>query len=181
MIWPFLTVLACQPQIRHGLVQPPHSPVPPSYVAMQEVTAPAVYAPAVRVVASQRTASLKPQFGWPLQGVISSLYGPRGTRHHAGLDVAATRGERVMAAARGVVTIAGARGTYGNLVELEHTGGWTSRYAHLDSIAVQAGQHVARGAELGAVGSTGRATGPHLHFELRHSERTIDPLEVLQW
>lgn len=99
-----------------------------------------------------------------------------GGRFHAGLDLAAPTGTPVRAAATAVVTAVRADATgYGRHAVLDHGGGLTSLYGHLDSIAVRAGDLVLAGQPIGAVGSTGNSTGPHLHFELRRAGGAIDP------
>lgn len=100
-------------------------------------------------------------------------------RLHEGLDMSAPTGTPVYAAYDGTVAVAGERGGYGNAVYLDH--GWGStRYAHLDSIAVYPGTRVLRGQEIGRLGATGLAGSPHLHFEVRHADGTvIDPLSCL--
>lgn len=118
----------------------------------------------------------------PTQGQMSSYFGWRadpfgeGYRFHEGLDYAAGAGTRVVASRGGVVTYAGAAGAYGNLVTVDHGNGIETRYAHLSAIAVRAGQRVDTGQTLGRVGSTGRSTGPHLHFEIRVNGKAVDPL-----
>lgn len=99
---------------------------------------------------------------------------------HTGIDYAAARGTPVHATADGVVSGAGERGGYGNLVEIQHPNGYTTRYAHLSRIApaVQAGVPVKQGDLIGYVGMTGLATGPHLHYEVRRSGRPVDPARL---
>jgi len=121
---------------------------------------------------------------WPLQGRISSAYGWRsisvaGNQFHGGIDVAAPTGTPVAAARGGVVVRAGWIGAYGFLVAVDHGDGWETRYAHLSRIDVAPGQRVAQGSVVGLVGSTGASTGPHLHFEIRHQGRALDPLTYL--
>jgi murein DD-endopeptidase MepM/ murein hydrolase activator NlpD len=122
----------------------------------------------------------------PTAGRYSSSFGTRVDpldhthRAHNGLDIAAREGTPVVAAAGGVVERAGAAGTYGNLVVLRHTDGSETRYAHLSAINVQKGDTVAAGTPIGAVGTTGRSTGPHLHFEVRRDGRPVDPWPLLQ-
>lgn len=101
----------------------------------------------------------------------------RKTLHfHAGIDFAAPHGTPVRSVADGRVAFAGKRNGYGNVVYIEHGNGHrTTVYAHLSRIDVREGQHVARGETIGAVGSSGVATGPHLHFEVREGGRPIDP------
>ncbi len=174
-----LILLACQAQVRHAT--PMALPISTPRSSLVEVTTPyeqAVYA-AVHDIPTYQVGAARQQYVWPIAGTLTSAFGLRGARHHAGIDVAASTGEPVLAAATGVVLRAQLAGAYGNLVELEHSSGWTSRYAHLHRIAVRVGEIVRRGAQLGEVGATGRATGPHLHFELRNTDSAIDPLEVL--
>ncbi|MDZ7801646.1 MAG: LysM peptidoglycan-binding domain-containing M23 family metallopeptidase [Trueperaceae bacterium] len=125
-------------------------------------------------------------FAWPLAGSprITSRFGWRnlsvlGNRYHQGLDLAAAPGTPVLAARAGEVVRAGWAGAYGYAVYVRHTDGFETRYAHLQRLGVRVGQRVARGAELGRVGSTGASTGPHLHFETRLGASAVDPLEVL--
>lgn len=124
---------------------------------------------------------------WPLasvrRGHVRSPYGYRGWggagRYHYGLDLQGRRGEPVHSAGNGVVAYAGSAGAYGRSVRIEHGGGLSSFYAHLDRILVRPGQRVRRGEVLGRVGSSGNATGPHLHLELRWRGRWVNPLAVL--
>jgi murein DD-endopeptidase MepM/ murein hydrolase activator NlpD len=99
---------------------------------------------------------------------------------HTGVDYAATRGTPVYATADGVISGAGDRGGYGNLVEIQHPNGYTTRYAHLSRIApgVHGGVPVKQGELVGYVGMTGRATGPHLHYEVRRNGRAMDPARL---
>jgi murein DD-endopeptidase MepM/ murein hydrolase activator NlpD len=118
---------------------------------------------------------------WPAAGPVTSGFGWRthpisGTRRfHAGIDIGAPAGAPVRAAGAGVVAAAGWRGGYGLTVEVDHGEGVTTLYAHLSSIAVRPGEPVATGQQLGAVGSTGASTGPHLHFEVRVQDSPVDP------
>ena len=98
-------------------------------------------------------------------------------RHaHAGVDLAARIGTAILASSAGRVRHAGWRGGYGLLVEVEHAGGLTTRYAHLSRIAVVPGQAIAKGTLIGLVGSTGQSTGPHLHYEVRLRGEAVNPL-----
>jgi hypothetical protein len=97
-------------------------------------------------------------------------------RMHTGVDLRAAEGVPIRAAAPGVVREAGPRGGYGNAVEIDHGDGTSTLYAHASSLVVKPGQHVEGGETLGLVGHTGQATGPHLHFELRHHGHPVDPL-----
>lgn len=96
-------------------------------------------------------------------------------RMHHGQDLAAAEGTPVRAAADGTVRFAGARGSYGNMVIVEHADGTETRYAHCRDLGVKAGDTVAAGQSIASVGSTGRSTGAHLHFEVRQDGRAIDP------
>lgn len=123
---------------------------------------------------------------WAHQGKINNEYGfrrnPFGGRtyeFHAGLDIDGERGDAVVAPANGVVTKAGWQGGYGNLVEIDHQNGLTTRYGHLSRVEVQVGETIGRGQMLGQVGSTGRSTGPHLHYELRLNDKAINPRRFL--
>jgi murein DD-endopeptidase MepM/ murein hydrolase activator NlpD len=95
---------------------------------------------------------------------------------HTGIDIKAAHGESVGASMDGVVTYAGVRGAYGNLVVVDHGDGVSTWYAHLSAVAVSAGQAVTAGQLLGFVGSTGRSTGPHLHFEARANGYPFNPM-----
>ncbi len=121
----------------------------------------------------------------PLTGRISSEFGSRfhpidkKTKFHTGVDIAVPRGTSVGSAADGVVTFAGRKGGYGNVVIVEHADGRTTFYAHCDKLLVEKGQTVSVGQEIAKSGSTGKSTGPHLHFEVRENGKPIDPLEFL--
>ncbi|MBI5521250.1 MAG: peptidoglycan DD-metalloendopeptidase family protein [Desulfarculus sp.] len=126
------------------------------------------------------------EYQMPVQGVVSSTFGEREhpitgeERAHNGLDLAAPAGTPVSAAKAGVVSFAGAAGDYGNLVIVDHPGGGSTYYAHLQSTGVKAGQALKQGQDLGKVGSTGLATGPHLHFEVRDGlGQAVDPQPLL--
>ena len=118
----------------------------------------------------------------PVKGVLTSRFGPRNhpilktVRLHAGVDWAAPTGTPVVAAFDGVVSYAGPGGGYGNLLKITHTGGIETRYAHLHKFVASQGQRVQAGETVGLVGTTGRSTGPHLHFELRRAGKPVDPL-----
>ncbi|GIX07277.1 MAG: hypothetical protein KatS3mg115_1680 [Candidatus Poribacteria bacterium] len=122
----------------------------------------------------------------PVSGRVSSPFGMRthpisGRRTmHQGIDFASGAGARVVAARSGRVIYAGRLGGYGNLVVIDHGGGVTTRYAHLQRIVVRRGQRVRQGATLGYTGSTGYSTGPHLHFEIRINDRAVDPARYLR-
>jgi peptidoglycan hydrolase-like protein with peptidoglycan-binding domain len=118
----------------------------------------------------------------PVPGPIGDRFGARreGGRTHTGIDFPAQAGTRVGAAGVGVTEFAGRnRGGYGNLVVVRHRLGYTTWYAHLSVITTWVGESVSGGDRLGYVGSTGRSTGPHLHFELRRNAVPIDPIPYL--
>ena len=121
----------------------------------------------------------------PVEGRISSGFGmrrhPVHGRHadHKGIDIAATRGTPIGAAADGTVIFSGRQGAYGNTGVIQHAGGRTTRYAHADRLMVEKGDTVNAGQTIGTVGSTGRSTGPHLHFEVMEGDRRTNPLRAL--
>ena len=115
---------------------------------------------------------------WPCAGPITSGYGMRWGRLHAGIDIGAGYGTPIHAAASGNVIFAGWMGGYGNFVIIDHGGGMATAYAHQSSIAVGGGS-VSQGQVIGYVGSTGHSTGPHLHFEVRINGSPVDPLGYL--
>ena len=95
------------------------------------------------------------------------------------LDIDGERGDQVIAPANGVVTEAGWKGGYGNMIEVDHGNGLKTRYGHLSKIEVEVGDTLSRGQLMAFVGSTGRSTGPHLHYELRLNDRPINPRRFL--
>ena len=99
---------------------------------------------------------------------------------HAGLDFRGPAGTPIQAAARGTVSFAGVRQGYGNCVEIDHGNGLMTRYAHMSRFAVRPGQAVTGGQPIGAIGNTGRSTGPHLHFEVRINDRAVNPRPFLE-
>jgi murein DD-endopeptidase MepM/ murein hydrolase activator NlpD len=122
---------------------------------------------------------------WPTHGWLSSSTGNRADPftgekdYHPGLDISADKGDPVYATADGKVVNAAAAGNYGNLVIVDHGYGIETRYGHLSAFKVKVGQAVKRGDLLGLVGSTGRATGAHLHYEVRANGRILNPLQLL--
>lgn len=119
---------------------------------------------------------------WPVEGRVTSRLGWRrdpidgSTEFHQGIDIAAPFGTEVFVAADGVVTEARRAGGYGNMVRVDHGNGLETVYGHLRRINVQAGQTLRRGACVGLVGSTGRSTGPHLHYEVRENGKPVCPI-----
>lgn len=122
---------------------------------------------------------------WPATGWLTSTMGTRedpisgGANFHPGLDIAGRSGQPVHATAEGTVSRAGVENGYGNLIVIDHGFGLETYYGHLSSFSVKAGDHVNRGDLIGRVGATGRATGPHLHYEVRASGRLLNPLQLL--
>ena len=134
-----------------------------------------------RSILLSATPSIMPVTGYP-----SERFGMRrdpftGNRSfHQGMDVSAPVGSKVIATADGVVRFAGRQHNYGKLVKLEHRFGLTTRYGHLQELAVKRGQVIRKGDVIGYVGATGRATGPHVHYEVRLNGRSLNPLRFFR-
>ncbi|MDQ3421778.1 MAG: M23 family metallopeptidase [Acidobacteriota bacterium] len=132
----------------------------------------------------QALASATPSI-WPLTGWISSGFGSRrdpftgGTDFHPGLDISGNTGQAIQAPADGNVVDASYTGNYGNLVTIDHGFGITTRYAHLSRFAISPGQEVRRGQVIGYVGTTGRSTSSHLHYEVLVNGQLTNPLNLL--
>ena len=125
--------------------------------------------------------------GWPLErGWVSSRFGNRTDPitgrpvFHGGVDFAAKAGTEVVAVASGIVTWAGQREGYGDLVEISHGDGYTTRYAHNERHLVQAGAKVDKGQPIALLGATGRSTGPHLHFEVLRNGKPLNPMRFVR-
>ena len=121
----------------------------------------------------------------PLTGIVSSRFGPRQATdiispNHKGIDIAVNEGTVFIAAMSGIVTVASSEGTYGNHIFIQD-GDITTVYAHCKKLYVKEGDRIFQGQELGEVGQTGNATGPHLHFEIRREDRAIDPELILEF
>ena len=123
---------------------------------------------------------------WPVEGESTDSFGYRGNpfggggaEFHPGQDIAAPRGTPVLAPADGTVIEAGWKNGYGQTVVIDHGNGLTTRYGHLSRLEVESGQELRRGEELGLVGSTGRSTGPHLHYEVRLGDLPVSPRHYL--
>ena len=165
--------------------RPPRSPAPagrPDVFATQAARAEAAFEEAGRWNALAEAVPLLA----PLEGSVpTSNFGTRkdpftgAVRAHAGMDFRSPVGTPVRTAGRGRVTAAGPGGGYGNLVEIDHGNGLATRYAHLSVIGVAVDQPVAAGAVVGQVGSTGRSTGPHLHYETRLAGAPLDPARFI--
>ena len=129
------------------------------------------------------SANASGSFLWPVASYVyvSSRFGLRvhpitgKTKSHTGIDIASNQGTAVYASDGGSVTLAGWNGGYGNCIMIDHGNGYVTLYGHLSSISVSVGQTVSQGATIGAVGSTGNSTGPHLHFEVLKNGTRIDP------
>ena len=119
------------------------------------------------------------QLVWPANGSISSPFGPRWGRLHAGIDIPLTNGTPLRAADGGRVAIAGVTGGYGNYTCIQHSGSLSTCYAHQASISVSVGQSVSQGQVIGRSGNSGNSTGPHLHFEVRANGSPVDPMGYL--
>ncbi|HEX8289268.1 MAG TPA: M23 family metallopeptidase [Pyrinomonadaceae bacterium] len=139
----------------------------------------------MRVIQTTSNPAFLPTI-WAHLGKINNEYGfrrnPFGGRSyefHAGMDIDGNKGDSVLAPANGIVTKAGWHGGYGNLIEIDHGNGLTTRYGHLSQGNVQVGDAVQRGQLIGLIGSTGRSTGPHLHYELRMNDKPINPRRLL--
>lgn len=130
-------------------------------------------------------SSLRPT-GMPVNGYISSFFGGRPdpfsghAARHTGIDIAAPKGTPVTAVAEGMVTFAGQRNGYGDVVEIDHGNGYMTRYAHNSAILAKPGQHVRVGDEIARAGSTGRSTGSHVHFEVWYHDRVVNPLAYVR-
>lgn len=117
---------------------------------------------------------------WPAQGRVTSEYGRRWGRLHAGIDIGAATGSPIWAAKDGVVIFAGRQSGYGNVIIIDHGGGMTTLYGHQSQLLARDGQSVSQGQRIGSVGNTGRSTGPHLHFETRYGGTPRNPRGCLR-
>jgi murein DD-endopeptidase MepM/ murein hydrolase activator NlpD len=134
----------------------------------------------------ERSKALGTLFVYPVRGRLTSKVGfridpfTRKRAYHAGIDVANRIGTSVTAAQAGKVTYVGYKGNYGKTIIIAHQQGYTTLYGHLDKILVKRGQVIRQGERIGTVGNTGRSTGPHLHFEIHHYGKILDPLKILR-
>lgn len=150
--------------------------------------------PAPRSAFDEKIRSLEQSFRdsehtpsiYPIMGKINNEFGWRrnpfggySSEHHPGMDIDGEKGDTVIAPAKGIVVKAGWTGGYGNLLEIDHGNGLTTRYGHLSEIIVEVGAEITRGQEIGKVGSTGRSTGPHLHYEVRIDNEAVNPRPYL--
>ena len=135
---------------------------------------------------STGTTSGTGSFGWPCPGCyyVTSRMGNRfhpifnEWRYHSGMDIGAGQGSTIVASDGGTVSWCGEKGGYGNCIMIDHGNGYYTLYGHMSSYAVEYGDSVTKGQTIGYVGSTGWATGPHLHFEIRYGDACLDPEEV---
>lgn len=119
-------------------------------------------------------------FIWPVKGQVASSFGEkRGERVHKGIDISAPVGTSIFAAESGQVIFSGKISGYGKVIVIEHPSGFVTVYAHNSKNIVDAGSWVKRGDMIGEVGDTGRASAPHLHFEIRVNNSPVDPLKYL--
>lgn len=158
----------------------PRDTVTPDPATLERIKREAGEVRAARALSSEESG-FEEHLVWPVRGPLSGLYGsqrildgePRAP--HLGVDIAAPAGTPVVAAAAGMVRLAEALFLTGNTVIIDHGGGLTTTYAHLSRMAVRVGQHVRQGTEIGAVGATGRATGPNLHWGVEWLGTRLDP------
>ena len=125
--------------------------------------------------------------GWPINsGYITSGYGARadpfegGHEFHPGVDFAGQEGSPVLAVGAGIVSDLGQRGGYGNMIEINHGNGYVTRYGHNAKFLVHVGDRVSRGQPIALMGSTGRSTGPHVHFEVLFDGHVVNPAQFIQ-
>jgi murein DD-endopeptidase MepM/ murein hydrolase activator NlpD len=123
--------------------------------------------------------SVDAEFIWPIAGTVVSSFGPRSGTFHDGIDISAPEGMPIRAVAAGEVIYSSQLRGYGNLIIIRHENGLVSVYSHNRKNLVEQGAKVDKGEIIGEVGSTGRVSGPHLHFEVRRGNRARDPLEYL--
>lgn len=116
-------------------------------------------------------------FIWPVPGSkkVSSFFGKRGSRHHDGVDIPAVSGTNIVASADGQVVYSGKMRGYGNIIVIKHDDGYHTVYAHNRKHFVKKGNKVSQGEVIGLVGSSGRSSGPHLHFEIRRNNKVRNP------
>ena len=133
---------------------------------------------------SQKKLAALPSL-WPVNGAVTSGFGERnsplgdGNETHAGIDIAVNTGEPVVATADGKIVQSGPYGGYGNMVQIDHGNGIATIYGHNSRLAVSVGQTVKKGQVISYAGSTGKSTGPHVHYEVRINDTAVDPWQYL--
>lgn len=146
-----------------------------------------LFLPNASLLADERSRLFGINFLTPVSGRITSTYGLR--KHpirgkyifHTGIDIGGNDGHKVVSAQDGKVIFAGVKGGYGNYVIISHNGGFITCYGHLRIISVKKGEWVKRGEMIGVVGNTGVSTGPHLHFEVKHGGKFVNPLGYVKY
>jgi murein DD-endopeptidase MepM/ murein hydrolase activator NlpD len=166
------------------VAHPHHESQSPSPATAQESRAPTVSAriavPIVAAPASITARTGRRRFAWPISGTLTSGFGRRGFwSWHAGVDIVARRGTPIRAAAPGTVRLSAWQSSYGRVIRIAHARGFSTVYAHNSRNFVKVGDRVERGTIIGAVGHTGRASGDHLHFEVRRDGVPRNPLSFL--
>jgi murein DD-endopeptidase MepM/ murein hydrolase activator NlpD len=136
-------------------------------------TASPAAAQTIRATLADPSAHVSSPFGLRIDPLNGAL------RAHQGIDIAAKAGSPILAAGDGIVVAAGTRGGYGQAVEIQHGSGVTTLYGHASQLLVHPGEHVTQGQPIATVGETGRATGPHLHFEVREGGHALNPTRAL--
>ena len=134
----------------------------------------------VAVASSRGSGQAGSGLSWPYRGRMNSYYGYRKGEFHTGIDIGGAVGDPYVAAGSGTVVSAGWNGNYGYSILIDHGNGIQTRYAHSSKLLVNAGQSVSKGQTIGLVGSTGRSTGPHLHFEVIVNGDTVNPMSYLR-
>lgn len=143
-------------------------------IAVAFTLAPAAAARSPVFFITPARGSLSSGLGWRTDPFKRAVW-----QHHWGIDIAAPVGTPVYASAAGTVQFAGWYAGYGRLVYIDHGSGWTTLYGHLKRMGVEPGDAVKQGEIIGTVGTNGRSTGPHLHFEIRYKDWPVDPLKYL--
>jgi murein DD-endopeptidase MepM/ murein hydrolase activator NlpD len=168
---PVQKIAAINPSTRSGLVTDSLGKLAPELPALN----------AANFLPDPANYGLSEDFVWPASGIVTSGFGWRWGRLHQGIDIAAPVGTPIWAAASGVVQFAGWNdGGYGYMIDILHANGTVTRYAHMSALYVKVGQRVQQGQVIGAIGSTGYSTGPHLHFEVRpNGGIAVNPMTYL--
>jgi len=151
--------------------------------ARRVLKVPVIGKPAPPSAKNKSSPTVKPRKGflvWPARGALTSRFGMRNGRKHEGIDIGAPKGTPVHAAADGEVVFSGWGPTgYGKMILIKHKHHLTTLYAHNSKLIARKGTHVKQGQKISLIGSTGRSTGPHLHFEVRNDTHPKDPIKYL--